>query len=146
MPSVYWTLNENDILTNEYLPNSLNLAPPYPATSWYMNANDVITADIIPRPIDWAPPYPVGKWYLNDDDILTASGIPEVLIDHQGAFAGLANLTKVIFPSTLQSIGRYSFRDTGLTEVTLPAECTYYSTTFPIGCLIHGGHVINSNP
>ena len=110
---------------------------------WNLDENNILKNQYLPTPIDWSPPYPPSMWYLNENDILTNSILPEVLIDDQGAFAGLANLTYVEFPSTLQSIGRYSFRDTGLTEVTLPAECTYYSTTFPIGCLIHGGHVIN---
>jgi len=137
MPSVYWTLDENDILTNEYLPNSLDWTPPYPATSWYLNEDDIITADIIPRPIDWAQPYPLGKWYLDENDILKCSGIPEALIDYQGAFNKCTKLVKVTIPKTVKSIGKWSFRETLLTSVTIASDCTYYDTSFPENCVIN---------
>lgn len=81
MPTVYWSLNNDDRLyiegeTPEYLAydyDHRNLA------NWYMNSRDVITADIIPVAIDWQQPYPVGKWYMDDENQLTASGIPAPL-------------------------------------------------------------------
>ena len=114
---------------------------PY-APSWTLDENDILTNENLPAPTDWQPPYPAGMWSLDSNDILTNSMLPEILVDTQGAFAGLTNLTKVLFPSTLQSIGRYSFRDTGLTEVTLADTCTYYSTSFPEDCVVTGGQSI----
>ena len=88
MPDVYWTLDDNDILTNEYLPDAL----PYDyehrnLSDWYLDEHDKIEKDIIPKNIGWSQPYPLGKWYLDENDILQCSGIPEALIDDQGAFA-----------------------------------------------------------
>lgn len=60
-------------------------------------------------------------------------------MEEMGAFKGCTSLSSVKFPSTLNSIGMYSFADTALTEVTLPENCTYYKTSFPEGCKIKGG-------
>lgn len=82
---------------------------------------------------------PSAMWKINND-------LPykSVFAENQlmGAFEGCTNLAHVSIPSTVQSIGPYSFKDTALTEVTLPAECTYYSTSFPPGCTITGGVLI----
>lgn len=138
MPSVYWTLDENDILTNEYLPDAL----PYDyehrnLSDWYMNANDKIENDIIPVKLNWVQPYPLGKWYLDENDILQCSGIPEALIDYQGAFNKCPKLVKVTIPKTVKSIGKWSFRETLLTQVTIASDCTYYDTSFPENCVIN---------
>lgn len=140
--SLYWHLDENDILTNEYLPDALSWEPPYPLGKWYLDENDIIQCAGMPKNIGWAPPYPLGKWYLDENDILTCSGLPDALIDDQGAFAGLTNLTDIRIPNSVKSIGRYSFRDTGLFEVTLANDCTYYTTSFPPTCTVIGGQLI----
>ena len=56
-----------------------------------------------------------------------------------GAFCHCSNLREVSIPSTVTSIGRYSFTYTSLTQVELPDGCTYYSTSFPKNCKIKGG-------
>ena len=49
--------------------------------------------------------------------------IPEgVEIIGEGAFLGYSRLTSVEFPSTLTSIGRYAFYESGLTSVELPSS------------------------
>lgn len=108
---------------------------------WHMDENNNLIINAIPAPIDWQPPYPAGMWVL-DDDILTNSMLPEVLVDTQGAFAGVVSLTYIQIPESVKSIGRYSFRDTGLTEVTLAEDCTYYATSFPSTCTVIGGQII----
>ena len=37
----YWYLNDQNIITNEYLPENINeiYSPPYPATFWYYDEN-----------------------------------------------------------------------------------------------------------
>ena len=110
--------------------------------SWTLDENEILTNENLTAPIGWQPPYPAGMWVLDDNDILTNSMLPEVLVDTQGAFAGVESLTYIQIPETVKSIGRYSFRDTGLTEVTLAEDCTYYATSFPSTCTVIGGQII----
>lgn len=106
---VLWTLDENDVLKNQYLPTS----------------------------VDWQPPYPPSVWTLNENDILTNALLPEVLIDYQGAFNKCAHLVEVTIPKTVKSIGEWSFRETLLTSVTIASDCAYYDTSFPENCVIN---------
>lgn len=111
--------------------------------SWHMDDNGEIKADIVPHTLEWAFPYPYGKWYRDSDGTLKTRGLPDPLINDLGAFSGVETLMEVRIPETVRSIGRYSFHGTSLTEVELPENCTYYSTSFPPGCVIHGGQLIN---
>ena len=79
---------------------------------------------------------PVSMWRISNDIPYKVS-FPEMV--EMGAFKGCTSLSSVKFPSTLNSIGMYSFANTALTEVTLPPNCTYYKTSFPEGCKIKGG-------
>lgn len=75
----------------------------------------------------------------------TLSGITcwEPYVKKMGAFARTEHLREVSLPSTLTSIGRYSFADSGIREVNIPnRECTYYSTSFPPECKVTGGRLI----
>lgn len=56
-----------------------------------------------------------------------------------GAFFNATSLNEIRIPDSVKSIGRYSFANTSLTEVFLAEDCEYYDTSFPSGCLIHGG-------
>lgn len=56
-----------------------------------------------------------------------------------GAFCYAYSLAAVSIPSTVKKIGRYSFTYTNLTSVELADDCTYYSTSFPEGCIVTGG-------
>lgn len=47
--------------------------------------------------------------------------------------------------STLKTVERYSFKDTPLSTVSLPQFCTYYKTSFPEGCDVQGGNLINNS-
>ena len=54
-----------------------------------------------------------------------------------GAFNYCKNLTEVIIPESVKYIGPYAFWETGLTEVTIAADCKYYPTSFPEDCKIN---------
>ena len=73
-------------------------------------------------------------WYIDDYRMITNKYLPD-LID-VGAFANATNLTYVRIPPTVKKIGRYSFRNTKLTSVTIASDCEYYDTSFPDGCQI----------
>ena len=61
--------------------------------------------------------------------------LPEVPL--LGAFANAVNLKTVRIPETVKTIGRYAFRNTQLTSVTIASDCEYYDTSFPDGCIIN---------
>ena len=82
---------------------------------------------------------PSAMWKMNNDLPYKSVFAEEQLM---GACLNCSNLSQVELPSTLTSIGRYSFKGTKLTSVTLPANCTYYSTSFPPDCTITGGVLI----
>ena len=54
-----------------------------------------------------------------------------------GAFNYCKNLTGVIIPESVKYIGPYAFWETGLTEVTIAADCEYFEHSFPFGCKIN---------
>lgn len=148
MPTTHAWKRDEDIEWTEGNPNLLTPQNSYDYQnralgSWYMNYNDRIRNELIPATLSWAKPYPYGKWYRDTDGTLKTRGLPDTLIDTQGAFSGVETLTEVYIPETVRRIGRYSFYGTSLTEVELPDECTYYSTSFPPGCIVHGGQLIN---
>lgn len=78
------------------------------------------------------------QWYLNESGQLRMRCMRELKND-LGAFNNNPNLTSVIFPESIESIGKLAFNNTGLTEVTLPEFCIYYPSSFPSNCIVHGG-------
>ena len=66
---------------------------------------------------------------------LVNSSLPELPI--LGAFCNARNLTKIEIPATVKKIGRYAFTNTQLNSVTIASDCTYYDTSFPVGCVIN---------
>lgn len=85
---------------------------------------------------------PATQWYLNESGRLRMPLMKE-LVNDLGGFNNNPNLEKVVIPSSVMSIGRLSFNNTNLTEVTLSDECTYYGSSFPPGCNVIGGQLIN---
>jgi hypothetical protein len=153
-PSASWELQANDVLTlnDQYYHwiiepivdedagrNDNNIfMPPYPASFWYLTPEDRLKNGLLPIPIDTAElvkPYPASFWwYEESDDRLEEALIPDSI--PIGAFINCRNLTYVKIPSTVTSIGREAFYNSGLTLVRIPAGCTYYPTSFPPGCEI----------
>lgn len=82
MPTVQWSLNENDRLVIEgYTPESLPFDYEHPpATQWYMSYEQIIRAEAVPPPLSVSPPYPAGVWYMQDNLIVHASGMPDKLM------------------------------------------------------------------
>lgn len=64
--------------------------------------------------------------------------------DYVGAFTNCSTLNTITIPNTVTSLGKYAFNSSTLSQVTLPTNCTYYDTTFPKGCIITGGKLINN--
>ena len=143
-----WYLDSDNKLMTGYFPDSLDyLTPPYPATLWRLDSDDILTLNSedwapFPEPMEYlTPPYPASMWYLDENNKLMNALLPDILPN--GAFCNNPNLTEVVLPASLSSIGRESFAWTGLTSVTIPNDtCAYYSTSFPEGCVVTGGHLI----
>lgn len=54
-----------------------------------------------------------------------------------GAFKNCINLQSIDIPRSVKHLGRYTFSNTSLKEVTISRDCEYYPTTFPTGCVIN---------
>ena len=112
--------------------------------SWYLDSNNKLVHDNLPPAIEgdiFVEPYPASLWALDDNDEIEMGLLPEPI--ELGAFYNAQNLSVVELPESLLSIGRYSFAGTALTKVIIPNDnCTYYSTSFPPGCMIIGGRLI----
>lgn len=83
------------------------------------------------------------SWKLDENGTLVTPLLADAYMNRQGAFSGCDTLEEVVIPSTCTSIGMWSFYGTSLTEVELPENCTYYATSFPSGCRITGGILID---
>jgi hypothetical protein len=80
-------------------------------------------------------PYPEGMWRATNTGVLTQELLTET-IDF-GAFANARNLRQVSIPKSCKKIGRYAFRNTQLSSVTIASDCVYYNTSFPDGCVVN---------
>ncbi|WP_303824472.1 leucine-rich repeat protein [Ruminococcus flavefaciens] len=58
-----------------------------------------------------------------------------------GAFMNAQNLAHVYIPRTCELIGEWAFTNTALNTVRIPADCTYFETSFPPDCEVqfYGG-------
>lgn len=86
-------------------------------------------------------PYPLGLWRIEDGKLRTGL-MPD--IEELGAFCHASGLTKVSIPTTCKRIGEFAFRFTSLKSVKLPEDCEYYPTSFPEGCDVSGGILIDT--
>lgn len=104
---------------------------------WTMGDDGIPTNDRFIDPVDKAicEPYPQGMWRVTDTGILTQELLTEK-IDF-GAFANAHNLRQVSIPKSCKKIGRYAFRNSQLSSVTIARDCVYYSTSFPDGCVVN---------
>ena len=138
--STYWKQTDN----NYPIPVSVDIPTPVDTskiyTVWNMNSsvlNGYPYPTLPTAEIDRSKIYTI--WKINAN---IAEGYP-IPIDYEpqvlGAFAYLTNLTSITIPSSVKHIGKYAFYKTGLQHVTLAADCTYYSTSFPSECDITGG-------
>ena len=104
---------------------------------WTMGDDGIPTNYRFIEPVDKAiaEPYPQGIWRVTDTGILTQELLTEK-IDF-GAFANAHNLRQVSIPKSCKKIGRYAFRNTRLSSVTIASDCVYYNTSFPDGCVVN---------
>lgn len=119
-----------------------NLTPPYPASMWRLDSdNDLVTLLFLEPLANFTPPYPASMWYLDENNKLMNSLLPDVL--PLGAFALTTELQEIRLPESLEEIGPEAFYGSAIRHVTIPNnQCTYYATSFPPGCVVTGGHLI----
>lgn len=72
-------------------------------------------------------------WVVVDGKLIN-QGVPEVPI--MGSFCNDVNLSHIDIPASVKYIGPYAFSKTLLTHVKIASDCTYFSTSFPDGCII----------
>lgn len=114
------------------------------ANEWVLDDDDILVNADQPDEIDtdiFVEPYPSSFWKMNDNDTVELGLIPDIL--PLGAFARCEDVKTVMLPESLTSIGREAFAESGLTKIKIPNnQCTYYATSFPPGCVVTGGHLI----
>lgn len=113
--------------------------------SWELNSDDILVNVDIPDSIDgniFVEPYPASFWNLDETDEKLKMGlIPDIL--PMGAFSLTTELEMIRLPESLKEIGPEAFYGSGIRNVTIPnSQCTYYATSFPPGCVVTGGHLI----
>lgn len=87
-------------------------------------------------------PYPASLWRIdeNNDGLPYNELMPDILYYEPaqtlGAFEDAASLASVHIPITVKTIGATAFKGTALQRVKIAADCTYYETSFPEGCVI----------
>lgn len=103
---------------------------------WTMGDDGIPTNDRFIESVDKAiaQPYPKGMWRVTDTGVLTQELLTEK-IDF-GAFTNARNLRQVSIPKSCKKIGRYAFKNTQLSSVTIASDCSYSQTSFPEGCEI----------
>lgn len=124
----------NDSLINIASPEIPDVSDPYPLEYWTFDEEDGFVNLLNPAKIPIAtPPYPYQLWQNFDDGLLTGFCLENPLV---GAFAH-SPIRKIQIPAFVKSIGPYTFRESGISAVTIAADCTYYDTSFPPGCRIY---------
>lgn len=111
-----------------------------------LTANDTweIGSDSYPIPMD-APeipesymvkPYPAAYWRIEEGEEYPSNALMPDL-PANGAFANASELTQASIPQSVKYIGREAFKNTKLKNVRIASDCTYYSTSFPMGCVVN---------
>ena len=138
-----WYLDSNELLVHDDLPEPIRqwFSDPYPASFWNINSDNFLTLNSeywspFPEPIEYlTPPYPATMWYMTEDNEIENDLLPDRL--YLGAFCECTTLSEMKIPQSVKSIGERAFYDTNLIEVTIARDCTFYPTSFPVGCQIN---------
>jgi hypothetical protein len=148
----YCKIWENGVLVRDYIPTIDNghiglwdnvsgsffsdaAGGNFITTKWYVDGEGNLTNDELRELLPpMQKPYPLSLWRV-DNEILTNELIESLPLD-VGAFANATQLRKVSIPKSVKKIGRYSFRNTELTSVTIARDCEYYPTSFPDNCIV----------
>lgn len=130
-----WHIKNNELTCdNFYITANSEMAKPYPKSYFRLDGTGGLTSGLIPE-LQYKEGRPLVQWYINEQKGLTNNFMPEKTL--MGAFANAINLSEVVIPKTCKKIGRYSFRNTKLTSVTIARDCEYYPTSFPDGCVVN---------
>ena len=119
---------ENGILTEpeQAVPVDFPSYPLVPAL-WRVTANGPTTG------FHKNPPVQNKAWVIGENGLQTKSMSDPIYL---GAFANQPTLVNVSIPSTVKSIGRYAFYNTGINHVKIASDCHYYATSFPPGTIV----------
>ena len=119
---------DNDVLCTPEQPEAISF-PSYPLAPalWRMTENGPATG------FQKNPPVQNKSWVIGENGLQTKS-MPDPI--YLGAFANQPTLINVSIPSTVKSIGRYAFYNTGINHVTIASDCHYYATSFPEGTIV----------
>ena len=133
---VSWRLQFSFSDSSTITPNDIVQCSAHCTKIWDMGADGLPINDRAPNVIENAveSPYPKGLWRIESGEITTGL-LPQA--DELGAFANAVNLMQVSIPRSCKKIGRYTFRNTQLSSVTIASDCDYYSTSFPAGCVVN---------
>ena len=125
-PALFWTLDSNNILTENKPTATPPLIPQIGAIvdeETGRNDNEMLT-----------PPYPASFWYYDEDkQRLSMLLFPDA---PGGAFTGCTRLAYISIPESVKEIGYRAFAETALTKVRIARDCVYDPTSFPEGCEI----------
>lgn len=133
----YYVNPEDCTTRTDYTECSVNMS--YTYTDWTMTADGGRARDAADIEIpEYQSPPPLAAWRIEQG---VNDGFPfnRLMGEHVdfGAFANARNLRQVSIPKSCKKIGRYAFRNTKLSSVTIARDCVYYSTSFPDGCVVN---------
>ena len=142
-----WEMTQDNVLINSGMCEGIDseiLVYPFPASFWELDSSNKLETFMLPEEISGdilTYPFPKSFWELDDNNKLEMFMLPEYL--PVGAFALTTELQEIRLPESLEEIGPEAFYGSAIRRVTIPNnQCTYYATSFPPGCVVTGGHLI----
>lgn len=161
-PEGFFASDRDSLPTMDHVASTLDvLVEPYPVGVFTSDGNTLPTMDHITSVVDvLVEPYPEGVFIAKSGELPTITSVsevipvftqpyPEGLCQHfpgklpkykhlervkMGAFLNSTKLANVNIPSSVTSIGEYTFAGTAMSAVTIPSGCSYYTTSFPNMC------------
>lgn len=114
---------------------------PIPLAAWRIEqgVNDGFPFNKLTKDIpEYQSPPPLAAWRI-EQGVNNGFPLNKLMGEHVdfGAFANAHNLRQVSIPKSCKKIGRYAFRNTQLSSVTIASDCVYYNTSFPDGCVVN---------
>lgn len=130
-----WHVKDGELICdNFYISANPEMVKPYPKAYFQIDETENLTSGLIPD-LTHVEGRPLFQWYIDEECGVVSGGL--MTANLMGAFANATNLSEVVIPKTCKKIGRYSFRNTKLTSVTIARDCEYYPTSFPDGCVVN---------
>lgn len=117
-----------DNITNSFIGNA-----GITYNSWSVSETEIQNI-LVPTLPDLFDSLPDALWRTEDNNLFNKL-MPQNT--YLGAFANATQLRRISIPKSCKKIGRYSFRNTKLTSVTIASDCVYYDTSFPAGCVVN---------